>query len=181
MGQTVYKQDEQFISWLNGLYPGRMVEAVTTFICVAAYQAPWGSFNKRWQSSLTREPHCLYYLCHLRETSWRDAAEMAPSWLYLVPSFSHVFIIVHVKAIDQCLLTTLEDLVAWLYCGAVQRTCRPAFWSHCTSQLIDPLSDSARPRPVLKSGQPVYNPVEWLTNGSMVNNRAVTCTCELSA
>jgi len=24
----VYKQDERYISWLNGLYPGRMVEAV---------------------------------------------------------------------------------------------------------------------------------------------------------
>jgi len=31
--------DEQFISWLNGLYPGQMVEAVTTFVRVAAYQA----------------------------------------------------------------------------------------------------------------------------------------------
>jgi len=60
MGQKVYKQDEQFISWLNGLYPGRMVEAVTTFVRVAAYQVPWGSFNKRWQSSLTCEPHRLY-------------------------------------------------------------------------------------------------------------------------
>ena len=39
----VYEQDEQFISWLNGLYPGRMVvEAVTTFVRVAAYQAPEG-------------------------------------------------------------------------------------------------------------------------------------------
>jgi len=48
----VYKQDEQFIIWLNGLYPGRMVEAVTAFVRVhgvAAYQAPWGSFNKHWQ------------------------------------------------------------------------------------------------------------------------------------
>ena len=41
-GQTVYKLAEQVISWLNGLYPGRMVEAVTTFVRVAAYQAPEG-------------------------------------------------------------------------------------------------------------------------------------------
>jgi len=46
MGRTVYKlaerykQDKQFISWLNGLYPGRMVEAMSTFVRVAAYQAP---------------------------------------------------------------------------------------------------------------------------------------------
>jgi len=39
MGRTVYKQDEQFISWLNGLYPGQMVEVVTTFVHVEAYQA----------------------------------------------------------------------------------------------------------------------------------------------
>ena len=39
-GQTVYKLAEQVISWLNGLYPGRMVEAVTTFVRVAAYQVP---------------------------------------------------------------------------------------------------------------------------------------------
>jgi len=70
----VYKQDEQFRSWLNGLYPVRMVEAVTTFVHVAAYQAPWG---------------------------------------YLVASFLHVFIIVHVKAIDQWSLTALKGLVAW--------------------------------------------------------------------
>ena len=34
------KQDKQFVSWLNALYPGRMVEAVTNFVRVAAYQAP---------------------------------------------------------------------------------------------------------------------------------------------
>jgi len=86
---------------MNGLYPGQMVEAVTTFIHVAAYQAPWGSFNKCWRLSLTREPHRLYYICRLRKTFRQDTAETAPCWLYLVASFSHVFIIVLVKAIGQ--------------------------------------------------------------------------------
>jgi len=39
--------------------------------------------------------------------------------------------------------------------------------------LIDPLSDYVPPTG-FKSGQLVYNPVEQLTNGSKVNNQAVT-------
>jgi len=46
-------------------------------------------------SSPTREPHRLYYIRRLQETFRRDTAEMAPA------SFSHVFTIVLMKAIDQ--------------------------------------------------------------------------------
>ena len=57
-----------------------MVEAVTTFVRVAAYQAPKGlclstSVDSRVELS---EPHRLYYVCRLRETFQRDTAEMAP-------------------------------------------------------------------------------------------------------
>jgi len=89
-----------------------MVEAVTSFVHVVAYQVLWGSFNKRWQSSPTREQHCMYYVCCLRETFWRDIAEMVPCWLYLVASFPHTFLIVHAKATDQWLLTNIEGLGA---------------------------------------------------------------------
>ena len=130
-----------------------MVEAVTTFIRMAAYQALWGSFNKRWQMSLTRAPHPLYYVCHLRETFQRDTAEMASCWLYLVASFLHVFIIVYVKAIDQWPLTALDQgpwhgdkklsstlqacfLTAPAYWPAFylhRPACWPAFWLYMPS------------------------------------------------
>ena len=134
----VYKQDEQFRSWLNGLYPGWMVEAVTTFIRVAPYQVPWGSFNKHWQLSLTCEPHHLYYICHLWETFQWDTAEMAPCWLYLVASFSHVFRIVHVN-VDH----------PQGPCSSHPAHVQARFLMTWPCRLIDPLSDSACPWPVI--------------------------------
>jgi len=113
----------------------------------------------------------------------QDTAEMAPCWLHLVASFLHSFIIVHVKAVDQWPLTTLEVLaLASLvlisrpahmqarfltvpaYWPAFQPR-RPAYWP--TFWLCAPLTG-------LKSGWPVYSSVDWLTNGSKVNNPAVT-------
>jgi len=47
--------------------------------------------------------------------------------------------------------------------------------SNRIGRLIDPLSDSAHPRLVLNQADRfIYNPVEQLTNGSMVYNWAVT-------
>ena len=96
--------------------PCRTVKAVNTSVRVVAYQAPWWSFNKR---NLTVESNSwttlLYYVCCLQETFRRGTAKMTPCWLHLVASFSHVIIIVHVKAIDQWSsidpeLTALEGL-----------------------------------------------------------------------
>ena len=64
----VYKQDEQFISWLNGLYPGRMVEAVTTFARVAAYQVnhaactTFAVFKKRFGEILLKWLHTTSFI-----------------------------------------------------------------------------------------------------------------------
>ena len=92
------------------------------------------------------------------------------------------------KAIDQWQLTTLESLGT---CMVHAISCPAHVQAHfLTSQdighrLIDPLSNRAgqliwpafcfcaRP-PGFKSGRLVYNLVEQLTNGSTVNNRAVT-------
>ena len=133
-----------------------MVEAVTTFICVAAYQTPWWSFNKRnltvesnsWTTPLSH----LYYVCRLRETFQQGTAEMAPCWLHLVASFSHVFIIVHVKAIDQCpSVEHLKGLALVLVRAGPLSDCAGLYdpLSNHAGLLIDPLSDSAHPRPVL--------------------------------
>ena len=50
------------MSWLNGLYPGRMVEAVTTFVRVVGQltKCREGLSTNRVICGLTREPHCLY-------------------------------------------------------------------------------------------------------------------------
>jgi len=110
----------------------------------------------------------------------QDTAEMAPCWLHLVALFLHIFIIVHVKAVDQWPLTTLEDLAlaslvlinrpvhmqarfltVRAYWPAFQLR-RPAYWP--TFWLCAPLTD-------FKSGRPVYSSVDRLTNGSKVNNQ----------
>jgi len=130
--------------------------------------------NKRWQSSLTREPHRLYYVCRLREMFRRDTAEMAPWWLYLVAS-----------AIDHDRWPPSSALVLLYYNTSrpvhvqARFLTAPAGFLTCflTAQaglLTRFLTLRAPDR--FKSGRPVYNPVDWLTNGSTVNNRAVTYT-----
>ena len=156
----VYKWAKQFINWPKILQAGRTVYKLLPRTngrsCNYFNSYVWQLTKHReglclstsiiWQSSLTCEPHRLYYNCRLRETFRRDTAEMATCWLHLVAS-----------AIDQWLLTALKDLGA-IIIQAVQCTCRLAFWrprrlidplSNRAGWLIDPLSDSARPRPVL--------------------------------
>ena len=129
-GQTVYKLAERLIPRTNG-------RSCNYFRTCGSLPSAWGSlsFNKRWQSSLTREPHRLYYVFRLRETFRRDTAEMAPCWLHLVAS-----------AIDQWPLTALEGLGAIIISRPVHVQARFLTWPR---RLIDPLSDSACPRPVL--------------------------------
>jgi len=101
MGRTVYKRAKRFINWPDGVQSGRTVyklaerliprmngRSCNYFGTCGSLPSAWGSlsFNNHWQSSLTRDPHRLYYVCRLRETFRRDTAEMAPCWLYLVAS-----------------------------------------------------------------------------------------------
>ena len=82
-GQTVYKLAERLVPRMNG-------RSCNHFHTRGSLPSAIRVFQQRWQSNLTPEPHRLYYVCCL----W------APCWLYLVASFSHVFIIIHVKVID---------------------------------------------------------------------------------
>ena len=75
---------------------------------------------------------------------------MAPCWLYLVASFSHTLLIVHAKATDQWLLTTLEGLGANKLSSARAGPLsdHASLLTHA-GRLTDPLSNSARPWPIL--------------------------------
>jgi len=84
-GRTVYKLAEQLIPRTNG----RNSNHFHTCGSLPSAVVPWGSFNKRWQSSLTCEPLRLYYVCRLRETFQRDPAEMAPCWWLHSRKFYH--------------------------------------------------------------------------------------------
>ena len=94
MGQQVRQSARGWVNWgtLSALSSHRIWRFC--LLMMGPSSSPWSAWKR------IGGPHCLCYVCCLWETFWWDTAEMAPCWLYLLTSFSHVFIIVHAKAID---------------------------------------------------------------------------------
>ena len=129
MGQQVRQSARGWVNWgtLSALSSHRIWRFC--LLMMGPSSSPWST--RKWIG----EPHRLYYVCHLQETFRRDTAEMAPCWLYLVASFSHVFIIIHVKAIDQWPLTLSCIFHVPSALSRILVHCTPLWCCKCSSLL----------------------------------------------
>jgi len=139
------------------------LEAVTTFVHVAAYQAPWGSFNKR---CMTVESNSWTTLLVLRlPSSGNVSARYCWNGSMLIVFGSFILARFYNRSREGDWSVALQP---WCVRAKPSMIYDPAFSAHAgplsnrIGRLIDPLSDSACHRPVLNRADQFI--IRWTVN-----------------